>query len=315
MCPKDIRSYTIHHKSIGFTLVELLVVITIIGILIALLLPAVQAAREAARRMQCTNNLKQMGLALHNYATTWDGSFPVGTAGGVNPNTRHALFSYILPYLEHQGVYDLLALDGACSDDNANHHQQFTVISEYVCPSWPYPVLWSYGEAMSQMTAGALNLYQGVGGAFPNEAPYLVTTNFGNLPKNGMFGPNMWRRIDEVKDGLSNTLAMGEFANLNGAELQSTWHVIHSWISGGLSYDNADDIASMGAKVVANPINDPIHSTAGGGFNHLSFTSFHPGGANFLVGDGSVVYLSETMEFLLYQQLATVARGETAMLP
>ena len=305
----------INHRPIGFTLVELLVVITIIGILIALLLPAVQVAREAARRLQCTNNLKQMGLALHNYATTWDGAFPVGALGGSKPNNRHAVFSYMLPYLEMQAVYDQLDLNAACSDDAANHHQQFTVIPAYVCPSWPHKIVWSVAESMSVMTAGAINLYQGVGGAFPAEAPYLVTTNFGNLPRNGMFGPNLWRRIDEVKDGLSNTLAMGEFANLNGAELQSSGHVIHAWISGSVAYANEDDIALMAAKVVANPINDPITSTACGGFNHLAFTSCHPGGANFLVGDGSVVNLSENMEFLLYQQLATVARGETAMLP
>ena len=296
-------------------MVELLVVITIIGILIALLLPAVQVAREAARRLQCTNNLKQMGLALHNYASTWDGAFPVGTRGGLSPNNHHALFSYMLPYLEMQTVYDQLALNGACSDDAANHHQQFTLIPAYICPSWPHKVVWDTAEAMSTMTAGAMTLYQGVGGAFPNEPPYLVTANFGNLPKNGMFGPNFWRRIDEVKDGLSNTLAMGEFANLNGSELQSAGHVIHAWISGGLAYSDANDIASMGAKVVANPINDPITASACGGFNHLAFTSCHSGGANFLVADGSVVFLSENIQFLLYQQLATVARGETAMLP
>jgi prepilin-type processing-associated H-X9-DG protein len=128
-----------------------------------------------------------------------------------------------------------------------------------------------------------------------------------------MFGPFFYRRIDEVRDGLSNTLAMGEFAHVNQKDPPGT--VLHCWMAGGWSYGSHDNVASMGSKVVAVPINDPIGIDNGVLFNHLAFTSYHPGGANFLVGDGSVTFLSENMRFLLYQQLATVARGETAMLP
>jgi prepilin-type processing-associated H-X9-DG protein len=293
------------------------VVITIIGILVALLLPAVQVAREAARRMQCTNNLKQMGLALHNYATTWNGSFPAGTLGDIVPH--HALFSHMLPYLELQGIYDRLDFSAGAktSDFVKNHNQQFTVIPAYTCPSWPFVNVQSlaaaYATGGSELTAGAKTFYQGVGGAFPTEEPTLKTTDFGNLPKNGMFGPFFWRRINEVHDGLSNTLAMGEFAHLNQKDPPGT--VIHCWMAGGWSYNTHDNVASMGSKVVAVPINDPIGTLNGVPFGHLAFTSCHPGGANFLVGDGSVSYLLENINFLLYQQLATVARGETAMLP
>jgi len=90
----------VRRDSHGFTLVELLVVIAIIGILIALLLPAVQAAREAARRLQCTNNLKQLGMATHNYAAQYSGRFPAGTTG---PH-RHGLFTYILPFIEQDAI-------------------------------------------------------------------------------------------------------------------------------------------------------------------------------------------------------------------
>ncbi|MEA1949870.1 MAG: DUF1559 domain-containing protein, partial [Planctomycetota bacterium] len=115
----------------GFTLVELLVVIAIIGILIALLLPAVQAAREAARRMQCGNNLKQMGLAIHNYADAYEGKFPIGSPAPA----RHGLFSALLPYLEMNDIHDLCAWD-LSTFDPANEKVRFEVIPAYHCPSY-----------------------------------------------------------------------------------------------------------------------------------------------------------------------------------
>ena len=128
----------------GFTLVELLVVIAIIGILVALLLPAVQAAREAARRTKCVNNLKQMGLAIHNYISAHRGEFPPGCPVSPNypPSPRlQGLFSYILPFLEEKGIYDQLRLKNDVQSDLWNRMHRFTEISTYVCPSYPYPTL------------------------------------------------------------------------------------------------------------------------------------------------------------------------------
>ena len=312
-------------KSFGFILVELLVVIAIIGILIALLLPAVQAAREAARRMGCSNNLKQMGLALHNYASTWEGAFPAAAVG--DGDCRHALFSQMLPYLEMHSIYDLLDLDGYTQNVAANHTQKYEVIPAYVCPSWPYPAMYTEAEnaahgIMTTMAAGAITLYQGVGGAFPAEGPYGESV-VGNWPKNGMFVPYVWRNIDEVNDGLSNTMAMGEFSYLDKYEgvFVEPPGLIRIWIAGSYSFmrdygGTKDNVALMSSKVVANPINANINRTVDGvEFNHLPFTSFHPGGANFMMGDGSVSFLNEDMEFVLYQELATANRGEVAHLP
>ena len=112
----------------GFTLVELLVVIAIIGILVSLLLPAVQSAREAARRMECSNNLKQIGLALHNFQTANKEEFPVGAPG----TGGHGMWTHMLPYLEQQNIYDNCEFDGSAGNDP----MLYTLIDFYVCPSY-----------------------------------------------------------------------------------------------------------------------------------------------------------------------------------
>ncbi len=307
-----------HRSKSAFTLVELLVVIAIIGILIALLLPAVQSAREAARRMQCSNNLKQMGLALHNYACVWRETFPAGSNG----HCKHALFSHLLPYLEMQPLYDQLDFKGSTLTSSVNSKLKYTAVPAYVCPSWSNKAVYTSEEIAATVQAGAasgaLTLYQGVGGAFPTEEPYGSSPTVGDWPKNGMFTPYAWRRMAEVRDGLSNTLAMGEFAHLDtkGGRFANPPGLVRAWITGGYTFNNDDDIALMASKVVANPINAKVDAiTDGIPFNHLPFSSCHLGGAHFLMGDGSIAFLSENMEYLLLQQLATVARGEVVTLP
>jgi prepilin-type N-terminal cleavage/methylation domain-containing protein/prepilin-type processing-associated H-X9-DG protein len=312
-----------NQKSPGFTLVELLVVITIIGVLIALLLPAVQAAREAARRSQCTNNLKQMGLAMHNYTLTSAECFPAGSNGG----WRHALFSAMLPYIELGAISDQLnwkAIVGGpiYIDDYITFDEpsKFTPVSCYVCPSWPHNTVFPKGSPPYENQEGAITTYQGVAGAYPNVAPYTASASNGNVPKNGMFGVKFARRIADVTDGLSNTLCMGEWVQIDATQPTGAGGNpgssvppgnVRPWILGACS----DGSGLYTAKVVADyPINVVVDSS-GIMFNWLPFGSFHPGGANFLLADGSVTFLSNSILLDLYRKMATVNGGEPVSVP
>lgn len=295
-------------KRFAFTLVELLVVITIIGVLVALLLPAVQVAREAARRMQCSNNLKQMGLAMHNYATARDGYFPPGSPGAL----KHGLFTHMLPYMELQTLYDQLDLSGKTPTDQEAHRSD--VVNGYICPSWPHPLVYTLDA--SGAWPGAITTYQGVAGAYPNTQPYTASSGGGNIPKNGIFGWMIVRNLSEVKDGLSNTLAMGEFVQIDERTSNVTvWSqvpgAVRPWILGG-----EIDPSLYASKVLVYAINARVdRGTDGVPYNHLPMGSFHSGGANFLVADGSVTFLSDSIVLDLYRKLATVAGSEAVALP
>lgn len=299
-------------KHSAFTLVELLVVIAIIGILIALLLPAVQAAREAARRMQCSNNLKQMGLALHNYSVARNGYLPVGSksvklSSGTTSH-GHGLFSYMLPYMEQDAVYKTFNLAG----DTFVEPQRYTVISTYICPSYNKEPL-VQNNANDYMN-GALTTYQGVCGARPEKTTdKVVSSNYGDMPNNGLFGWGFCRNFRDATDGLSNTLAIGEFTHRDQNGSYTAWPGnVRPWILG----DNAD-YGSYAIKVVAFSINARIDRNPPGPalFNQLPMTSLHSGGAQFLIGDGSVRFLSEGIDLELYRSLATCNGQENAPLP
>jgi prepilin-type N-terminal cleavage/methylation domain-containing protein/prepilin-type processing-associated H-X9-DG protein len=297
----------------AFTLVELLGVIAIIGILIALLLPAVQAAREAARRSQCSNNLKQMGLGLHNYATAYKGCFPAGardngSAGG------HGLFSTLLPYIEQQTVYDQLDLNG----NTYNSSQRFTEIPAYECPSYPYPFV--YRGLSNVNKDGAITTYQGVGGVKGWKEHGTTSATHGAMPHNGIFSFARLQKMSGVTDGLSNTFAIGEFVQIDLVAGSGTNSFadppgnVRAWILGTTTGGSRGMYAF---KVVSSsPLNAHVDRVADGiPFNYLPFGSHHPGGGNFLFGDGSVHFISETISFNTYKYLATCNGGEAAELP
>ena len=327
----------------AFTLVELLVVIAIIGILIALLLPAVQAAREAARRSQCTNNLKQLGLALHNYHDTYK-TFPSmqqGTAGGGacgtmgrGNNNWLSGFVVLLPYMEQHPAYEKIkspynaypawgppARPDCCQ---FNDYAPFQVqIPGLLCPS-------DGGAGMGQVPGqNCLNNPKGdtnyvfCAGDVPAETPCYPCT--GSNPR-GIFGFQNYTTIADIRDGTSNTIAMSEcVVTKDGAG-----HSIHgNYVRNAISITAAPDYAAacLAAERPGNMI-DPIQPVgnwrgvhwASGWFEVAGFTtilppnsigcvtfyvprgsilspdSYHPGGVNGLLADGSVHFISETIE-------------------
>lgn len=297
-------------KSRGFTLIELLVVIGVIGILMALLLPAVQAAREAARRASCTNNLKQLGLAIQSYHGQY-GAFPSGCR--VHDRNFHPSISWrvsILPMLENGVLYDEIApqTDGGA----ANWAAERQVMWPMVCPSAPPPPSGSIIRKESH--------YFGVSGAVRGQPKWDLEDEIaGDIYDNGIFFPESRTRITEITDGTSHTLAIGE-----------RLYIVAGWMIGAtkLGANPYLQIDAYASKNVLFPINaDPdvfghwarepnlpedARLCAEGEedercmlFNHLFFGSDHPGGAQFCLADGSVHFVPETIDLTIYQDMAT----------
>ncbi|NOY40456.1 MAG: DUF1559 domain-containing protein [Planctomycetes bacterium] len=291
----------------GFTLVELLVVIAIIGVLVALLLPAVQAARDAARRVQCSNKLKQLGLALQNYESAHK-LFPPGSIGG----GQHGLFSLILPYLEEGAIYGQIDLKGVTFDDP----QRYTVISTYICPSYPFESATLPGSLPFPWLEGAYTTYQGVGGALNGTEQSSLASGAGDLPDNGMFRWARPRRPSDITDGLSNTLAIGEFVHRdcpsNGCEEPPG--NVRPWILGGTGEADSHP-GSYASKVAEHPPNSNVLRADGVGFNHLPMGSYHNGLTQFVLADGSVRPINDDIQFDVYQALATINGEEVVDAP
>ena len=298
---------------VAFTLVELLVVITIIGVLIALLLPAVQAAREAARRLQCTNNFKQVALALHNYHTNI-GCFPP-VEFNPEPNTKYANAPawfgwqiYILPYLELQDLYNMYNFNNvppsgsgfanyfnvSAGVTGTNGSASATKLSGYLCPSDPTG---DEGVWVSRRTNPTLTPQCGMTNisAVSDSTQYNSSTGYPmDFPTNdGIFGANQGCTFSDIKDGTSNTLMIGEVAGSgNGTYESKPWA---SW-----------SVADMGCGI------NGIHSVPGGAtvttmsdMEQIGFSSFHPGGCNFGLADASVSFISQNTSDAILWALVT----------
>jgi prepilin-type N-terminal cleavage/methylation domain-containing protein len=288
----------------GFTLVELLVVIAIIGVLIALLLPAVQAAREAARKVQCRNNLKQVGLALHNYAQQHRGFLPALGRGPRGAQQWFAWRAAALPFNEQQALFDAIDFtSGPYSYDN--WQVAGTVLKVHQCPSTPnYPRRQSRTGRTSAGKSGPFDLaaldYAAVYGVLLEEdlsARGLRTlwtpNNFTQGPRTSF--PKQFTTpvgLHECEDGLSNTALLheqgGAPTHYHGTE-QRDEHTPGGWLpmeTGDFVYTRINFCSAHGMY------------------------SFHSGGAMLLLGDGSVHFLSETTDRRTVLAILTSAGGE-----
>ncbi len=305
----------IQNPKSAFTLVELLVVITIIGILIALLLPAVQAAREAARRMHCSNNLKQLGLALHNFHAA-RGELPYATPYHFSVEHSGTWVATILPYLEQQALYD--EFDFKVRMNHANNTEAVRrVVPAVICPSDPAgaaPVFDDRDNLAGSNPSPSLGTWYSasMGPTHPDACPFCPEprpsyccqgNNYGSAnPANntvGMFGRYpVGIRFEDVHDGLSNTLMLGE--TLPGQCVYICAYCINFPVSSTSIPLNTFEVCDRAGG---------IHYRACG------FKSRHPGGAQFVMGDGSVQFLSESIDYRLFNELGTRAGGEPVTLP
>ncbi|WP_437221804.1 DUF1559 domain-containing protein [Planctomicrobium sp. SH661] len=315
----------------GFTLIELLVVIAIIAVLIALLLPAVQQAREAARRSQCKNNLKQIGLALHNYHDNFN-SFPIGARHGQGEDYGVSWWAGLLPGLDQANLFNALTFEGPNTGLDSSPGTEMigrTNISVQLCPSspMPQPADWQkrstyIGISGASNTSTYTQPASRLAGAAANCCPDTGDTGGGYQSTSGMFERNAVVRMRDVTDGLSNVMIVGE---VGGYMVTSTFastigttgggyaaHTIsgnrvytggsgpHSWLMGtsgnwapGPSVTRVFNLTTVHYQPNSPNYDQPGINVNFGPNNPLS--SQHTGGVQVLFGDGHVTFLSDNI--------------------
>lgn len=304
----------------GFTLIELLVVIAIIAILIALLLPAVQQAREAARRTQCRNNLKQFGLAIHNYHDTFD-TFPIADVNGTStPVSAHAR---LLPAMDQTPLFNRVDFNVPYNHAN-NDFARLTEVPAFRCPSNP--------DALPSTLGGRNNYYWNAG----NGIVMYDSGLSGQPAANGVIYHTRKIKFRDVIDGLSNTAAMSEKMTGDGSNGVASPRT--DTFQPGTYPNNADeamqqcnaintsDLTKQGYSNVGAPWLQQYHST--NQYNHVlppngrscmyppgristTANSQHTGGVHVLLCDGSVKFVSENISTVIWRAIGSINGSET----
>ncbi len=332
----------------GFTLIELLVVIAIIAVLIALLLPAVQQAREAARRTQCKNNMKQLGLALHNYHDTAqrfpyavggqpENYTPAGASIGTAKGASHTWNEFVLPYIDQAPLYNSINFNFSITDNSATSPSNFSLINNRVfgfqaCPSSPYASgTTAFGGIpfVASPATGGANTYNGspmsyapsaggsrdvpwLGGPSPDcaagansycDMPNTVWQTDNPAYAAGAFTDGVVSRsMRDFVDGTSNSILLGERRGemcMWGGMFSSNVHILTTTMkinSPNMNLTTADNVGGGPTGLQPYQVN-------------MGASSYHTGGAHFLMCDGAVRFISNNVDFATYNYLGNIGDG------